>query len=180
MREVLLKKGLDRLEKHTPKKLAMFEIQVLADITARGFGVPRKKIPGRSPERALREYALFTKACCETVEADPERLYEEAYKAGSRIRKLTGVKDSNDCARLVFYLYRNIYITMSGRIPGEITVSDCYFGRIYTPGHCRIMSNVDSGIIAGISGGGKLEFTERITEGCKRCRAEFKGGETDE
>ena len=56
---------------------------------------------------------------------------------------------------------------------GEIVVTDCYFSRFYTPEQCAIMSSVDSGIIAGLCGGGTLTFTERITEGCRRCRACF-------
>lgn len=56
---------------------------------------------------------------------------------------------------------------------GEIVVTDCYFSRYYTPEQCAVMSSVDSGIIAGLCGGGTLTFTERITEGCRRCRACF-------
>ena len=56
---------------------------------------------------------------------------------------------------------------------GEIVVTDCYFSRFYTPEQCAVMSSVDSGIIAGLCGGGTLTFTERITEGCRRCRACF-------
>ena len=56
---------------------------------------------------------------------------------------------------------------------GEIVVTDCYFSRFYTPEQCAIMSSVDSGIIAGLCGGGTLTFTERITEGCRQCRACF-------
>lgn len=56
---------------------------------------------------------------------------------------------------------------------GEIVVTDCYFSRYYTPEQCAVMSSVDSGIIAGLCGGGTLTFTERITEGCGRCRACF-------
>lgn len=65
-----------------------------------------------------------------------------------------------------------------GCLSGEITVPECYFSRYYTPEQCAIMSFVDSGIIAGICGttdpaSGYLLFTERITEGCGRCRACF-------
>ena len=56
---------------------------------------------------------------------------------------------------------------------GEIVVTDCYFSRFYTPEQCAVMSSVDSGIIAGLCGGGTLTFTERITEGCRQCRACF-------
>ena len=49
------------------------------------------------------------------------------------------------------------------------------FRRFYTPAQCRVMSRVDAGIIAGICGGGKLRFTQRITEDCSCCKACFSG-----
>ena len=41
-------------------------------------------------------------------------------------------------------------------------------------GHHSEMSCVDSGIISGLCGGGRLTFTKRITEGCTLCTAYFK------
>lgn len=123
---------------------------------------------------ALAGYAEFTTACMEAWGDDPalaDRLYRDAYRLGSMIRKVTGFAHCNDLDRLIFCLYRNIDISMSGSTDGELIVSDCYFSNYYTPEQCKIMSNVDSGIVAGICGGGRLEFTERITEGCGRCRA---------
>ena len=93
---------------------------------------------------------------------------------GNRLRRITGFTDSKDLQQLVFFLYRNIHIAMGGRLPGEIRVSSCYFSHFYTPKQCALMSYVDSGIIAGLFGGGNLKFVERITEGCGRCTAIFK------
>ena len=60
---------------------------------------------------------------------------------------------------------------MKGHLPGEIIILVCYFANVYTPEQCMTMSLMDWGIIAGICGKGKLVFTERITQGCGRCRA---------
>ena len=177
MREKILRRKLNDFWERTPRWFAVMEIQILLNITAKGFNVPGKTVLGMSPEKALREYARFTRSCVELDDADPVRLFDEAYKAGERIRRLTGFRDREDLTRLVFFLYKNIYIDMTGTLPGEITVSDCYFGLSYTPKECGIMSNVDSGIISGIFGGGRLEFTERITEGCGRCLACFREDE---
>ena len=95
------------------------------------------------------------------------------YRTGERVRRLTGFTEKADLERLVFYLYRNIGLLMDGHLPGEIKVSSCYFSRFYTPEQCALMSYMDSGIIAGILGGGKIEFTERITEGCGGCKVFF-------
>ena len=77
-------------------------------------------------------------------------------------------------------LYRNLQISMSGHLPGEITVRKCYFSGFYTPEQCAIMSAVDSGVISGLFGGGTLTFTRRMTEGHETCAACFTGGIADE
>lgn len=169
---------------------------------SRAFRNPLKRLDPRNvltgalryfdPDNALRRYAEFTTACMEFIGSGEElgsedeqgsgmgaleqlsgRLYQDAYRLGSIIRRVTGFRERGDLDRLIFYLYRNIDIDMSGSTDSELLVSDCYFSNYYTPEQCRMMSNVDSGIIAGICGGGRLEFTERITEGCGRCRACF-------
>ena len=192
MRELAAVKLLDILERRRPERLVSIQAQILLNMTARGFGVKRKRIAHLPADEALASYARFTVECMEKPAAPGQgapdegktgragrravlrRLYREAYRTGSRIRVITGIRESRDIEKLVFYLYRNLQIAMEGHIPGEITVSDCYFGRIYTPAQCAVMSAADSGVIAGICGGGKLKFTERITEGCGECKACFR------
>lgn len=41
------------------------------------------------------------------------------------------------------------------------------------------MSNMDSGIVGGVMGGGRLMFTQRITEGGGCCTARLQGEEDD-
>ncbi len=172
--KILMRGILRALEWHTPQWVRVMEIRVLNNTTARAFGVPEKKIRSRSAPAALQEYADMTGRCLRRRKADPGRLYREAYRTGDRVRRLTGFTEKRDLERLTFYLYRNIRILMEGSLPGEVTVSQCWFSRFYTPEHCRLMSNIDSGMIAGILGGGNLAFSERITEGCGRCRACFR------
>lgn len=176
MRADLARAVLTRLEKHTPEWVRSLEIQILSDLTARAFRMPGRKLRNKPAELALRLYAAFTVSCMEEREADPDALYREAYVVGSRLRRLTGLSQKQDAERLVFYLYRNIGITMTGELPGEITVPECFFARFYTPHQCAVMSAVDAGIIAGICGGGRLHFSQRITEGCGLCRASFIEG----
>ena len=164
---------LRALEQYTPAWVVCLEIRILYRTTARAFGVPEKKIPLWSAGQALRDYAAYSARCLMRCKADPGRIYREAYRTGERVRRLTGFTEKADLERLVFYLYRNIGILMDGHLPGEIKVSSCYFSRFYTPEQCALMSYMDSGIIAGILGGGKIEFTERITEGCGGCKAFF-------
>ena len=165
--------------KYRPGWVARIELQILLDTTARAFAMPGKKIKSRTARGALREYAAFTGKCMKYGKTDLKKVREEAYRTGQLVRRITGFRESRDIERLIFYLYRNIRISMTGHIPGEIVVSRCYFGRFYSPEQCAIMSLVDEGIIAGICGGGRLEFAERITEGCGRCRACFREAEDD-
>lgn len=179
MRACVFRMILNFLIKKRPAWVTRLQLQVLLDTTARAFALPGKKIRSRTARGALREYAAFTGKCMKYGKADPKKLREEAYRTGNLIRRITGFRERRDIERLIFYLYRNIRISMSGHIPGEIVVSRCYFGRFYSPEQCALMSFVDEGIIAGISGGGELEFAERITEGCGRCRACFSEAEDD-
>ncbi len=178
MRTAICRKILKGLEKYTPGFLIRFQLQVLLNVTARAFDVPGKRIWYQGADQALRAYAAFTIDCMASRQAEEPQLYQEAYRTGKRVRRITGFTESRDLQQLVYYLYSNLQITMKGQLPGKITVSDCYFSRYYTPAHCRLMSSVDSGMIAGIFGGGELVFTERLTEGCGRCTACFTGGKT--
>ena len=173
MRAFVFRTFLALCVKYGPEWVTRLQLQVLLDATARAFAMPGKKIRSRTARGALREYAAFTGKCMKYGKADPKKVREEACRTGNLIRRITGFRKSRDIERLVFYLYSNLRISMSGHIPGEIIVSRCYFGRFYSPEQCALMSLVDEGIIAGISGGGRLEFAERITEGCGRCRACF-------
>jgi hypothetical protein len=55
----------------------------------------------------------------------------------------------------------------------EMTVSRCYFSAVYSPETCSVVSALDDGIFAGLSGGGRLEFKQRITDGSVSCLAEI-------
>lgn len=153
------------------KWFARLEIQILLMATARAFRRRGRLILFRKPEEALAAYKDFTLACMVSGDADPGRIYRTAYALGSLVRKVFRVRDRETAQALVFYLYHNIGITMNGELPGEIIVSDCYFGHYYTPKQCALMSLMDWGIVAGICDGGKLTFYERITQRCGRCRA---------
>jgi hypothetical protein len=50
-------------------------------------------------------------------------------------------------------------------------VDRCAFAERYSPPVCALMSSLDAGLIAGLTRGGRLLFSERITEGNVRCLA---------
>lgn len=199
MREKVTGILLTGLEKHTPPRIRSIQLQILLNATAAAFGQaekgtapntaeaagtagqqaklsPRPRIWHLPQEEALAAYASYTTACLSCLsesEIDKKQIFQSAYRLGRRIRKMTGFSRQEDLERLVFYLYSNIGIEMAGHLPGEILIPVCYFSKVYTPDQCRTMSLMDWGIISGICGGGKLRFSERLTQGCGRCRAQL-------
>ncbi len=177
MRAYLTRAILRRTEAHMPEPVRRIGLQILLNLTARAFGRKRIRIWTLDSERALQTYALFTRSCMQSGPCDPERLYRLSFSLGARLRRLSGLRAEEDLARLVFALYRIIGIEMRGQLPGDITVTACFFSRFYSPAQCRQISALDDGWISGVYGGGRLEFTSRITEGCATCTAHFTGGD---
>jgi hypothetical protein len=62
-------------------------------------------------------------------------------------------------------------IDFQGDEKGEVLISHCSLSRYYSPDTCRVMSAMDRGLLAGLSGGKQLVFSARITEGQACCRA---------
>jgi hypothetical protein len=99
------------------------------------------------------------------------RMVSEASELGRSARSrlhLTSEADGLAAARII---YRAIGIDFRPRRTGDVMVPRCAFARVYGPGECRLMSSMDSGLIAGLTGAGGLRFTERITDGAAACRA---------
>ncbi|MBQ9420900.1 MAG: hypothetical protein IJU30_04005 [Lachnospiraceae bacterium] len=179
LKTTIMKKILNTAAEKTPGLFRRIELQVLCNLAADTFGQKRTRVWTLTSKRGLQAYAAFTVRCMEETPVDRATLYRSAYRLGRKIRRVTGFRDADDIRKLIFLLYQNIGIEMDGRIPGVIRIQKCYFSRCYSPARCRMMSAVDAGIIAGICGGGKLHFTNRITEGCPQCRAFFVKEKTD-
>ena len=155
------------------------ELQLLMNLTARALDKPTLRIWTLPNDKALQMYAEYT---YKHFPYNPDkflwqRMNDEAYRMGKRLRKIFHLHKPADITRFTFLLYRNIGIQMEGSIPGKICVTKCYFSSHYTPAICQVASALDDGIIKGIAGGGKLQFQQRITEGCKYCLATFKTSE---
>lgn len=155
--------------------LTGIELQLLMGATARAFGEKPVRIWTKPCAEALAAYADCTcrwmkrsSVPAETLQAD---MHREALRLGRLVRHAAFFLNDRGHARLVFALYRGIGITLSGSLPGTVTVSRCYFSHVYTPDMCALISAMDDGVVSGIMGGGRLTFLQRITEGCACCRA---------
>lgn len=155
--------------------LARIELQLLMNLTAKAFGQKPLHVWTRPHAQALTAYAACTRDWMQNTTMVPDVLqsamYRRALRMGRLLRRLTFFLRDAGHARLVFALYKGIGIDMHGALPGEIQVRACFFSRCYTPGMCALISAMDDGMVSGIMGGGRLTFTQRMTEGCGCCRA---------
>lgn len=173
-----MKLALAILEFYIPAPFQKKVLRRLFSATAQAFGVDPPPTRGLSPDRLLRAYALFTREQSEKLwtesrdQGEVERkLFQNALELGAALRQSLRVRSREDVIRASRVLYKVLGISFEGQLDGSVTVRDCYFSRFYTGRVCRLVSALDAGAAAGISGGGKLDFSQRITEGHDSCRA---------
>jgi hypothetical protein len=147
-------------------------------LTASSFGCDVPATAGLSFEESLTAYARFTNTSaerCKSTGKDPaaiqERLYSKAYEFGKTLRKLLRISTPQELMMACKILYRTIGIDFHGSQNGEITIPRCFFSKYYSAPTCRLISSIDAGILAGLSGGNTLTFSQRITEGFEACKA---------
>jgi len=163
---------------YVPAYLKKRELNNLFRITASAFGGEIPRLSGFSYAECLAEYARFTKA---EVEGSIDRLYNlgiarqqlchRSYELGSTLRKRFHVTSINDVMAACRIIYKCLGINFRGTDDGEITICDCFFSKYYSEQICGVISCLDKGLVAGLSGGGKLSFTQKITEGMDCCKA---------
>jgi hypothetical protein len=164
---------------YVPKWMKRKNLNSLFEATANAFGVIKPPIDHLSYEQLLEKYAVFTSSEAERilqsgdkVQEIKDALYRQAYDLGNKFRKQLHLGKKKDALAVVKVLYNAIGIDFRASDDGSIKIYSCYFSRFYSTATCLVMSSMDEGIVAGLSGGGKLSFSERITEG-KRCCVAF-------
>ena len=137
-------------------------------------------LAGLTRKAMLQKYALFTKEQAEKTlrksqDADRarSRMFQTAYELGGQTRKSLNISGREEFMAAARILYRILDIDFQGDARGEIIIRTCFFSQSYSPEVCRLMSALDEGILAGLAGGGRLVFSQRLTEGKDCCRAGF-------
>ena len=153
----------------------------LFELTARAFQSDISNIKGLSVDDCLHEYALFTKTQAEkaikqnhSVQEIKQRLYRNAYQLGKELRKNFRITTMDEVMLMSRLLYHIIGIEFQGDSTGKVMITRCFFSQYYTSQVCQVISSLDEGVAAGLSGGGKLTFVQRMTEGYDCCKAHFK------
>ncbi len=165
---------------HIPAFIKKSQLRKLFICTAAAFQRPVPPM-GSSFAGALRTYALFTrdlmKESFRLGEDEPEiqaRLYRNAYGLGRELRKTLRPATPDEVRRAMSLLYRAMGIKAAFDAEGNATVRACYFSPYYTSRNCQLMSALDAGLAAGLSGGGRLVFSQRMTEGHEHCLARLE------
>jgi hypothetical protein len=168
------------LKIYVPRPLKKRLLRELYEATARAFGATPPDLRGLSYVALLESYATFTKSQTERFLGNGERaaavegnLYRNAYALGLRLRGRLGLRSLPQVLAGSKILYRTLRIDFEGTPAGDVTIRSCYFSRFYTPAICRVVSSIDAGVAAGLSGGGRLEFSQRMTDGRDCCLARF-------
>jgi hypothetical protein len=173
------------LLKILPRNLPAFiRKEILAELfeaTADAFECPVPAHDHLSYDACLRTYALFTREQAEKalqagrdIPAIKTQLYQNAYPLSAKLRKWFGVDSMEEMMELGQILYRAIGVEIQGNTQGNVTVKRCYFSQFYSGAVCDLISALDDGVFSGLSGGGRLAFSQRLTEGWECCRAKLQ------
>lgn len=152
-------------------------LEKLFHATADAFRVGTPSLQGLPYKDCLKLYAEFTKEQSDklvrqgTTRPTEARLFENASRIGKEVRNRFHIRSIEEVMRVGRVLYRQLGIDFHGAASGDIQVNRCFFSAYYSRDICRLVSSLDAGVIAGLSGGGKLTFSSRITEGLSCCKA---------
>lgn len=160
------------------KKMILAE---LFKITARAFQAEIIECSGMTYEEGLTDFASYTSKLArralqdgQDIENIKERLYKGSLKIGQQLRKWFKINTMGEVMEAAVVLYDVIGIDFIGNSDGEITINSCFFSIYYNKEICGIISALDKGIAAGLTGGRELNFTQRLTEGKDCCQALIK------
>jgi len=152
----------------TPQRVKRWGLERLFAVVATAFGVP---VPEPETGR-LAQFAAFTRGQAERAlrggNRDAQRLlYSGALTLGRELRRRAGAGSVRARLRLARIAYRSIGVDFREEA-GRFVIDRCYFAQCCPAPVCALMSALDRGLIAGISGGRPI-FHERVS-GCECCR----------
>ncbi len=159
------------------------EIERLFARTAAAFGCPVPPPQARGAKGLLAEYARFTREQAEAaldggqdLQALERRLFSAALTLGRGYRLQLGVRSFREAMAAARLIYGGLGIDFRSGPDGEVEIRQCAFAAVYTPRVCGLISALDRGLLAGLTGGGEMRFQQRLTEGSPACRAGVTGG----
>jgi hypothetical protein len=164
---------------YIPQFIRKRKLSLLFQSTSAAFGVKAPSLEGRSYDDCVKLYAQFTSEQAEKAfrngndaEIRP-RLFQNARNLGQQLKTDLKINNLEEVMQASSIIYRIIKIDFRGDSNGNIIIKRCYFSDYYSGNVCRFVSALDEGLLAGLYGGGRLNFSQRITEGNACCKAHF-------
>jgi hypothetical protein len=152
---------LTLLRLHLPTCVKQEGLRDLFACTAAAFQCDVPRLDGLSFDGCLHAYALFTRENAaealqsgQDLDALQDRLYQNAFQLGQRLRKRLRITAIDDVMAAGRTLFCGLGIDFEGKRQGTVTIRRCYFSRFYSPQVCALISALDAGVLAGLAGGG--------------------------
>jgi hypothetical protein len=159
---------------YVPPLVRRWLLTRLFEQTAAAFAISPSVAPHGGNRQVLEAFADYSARAAMARSPSPNtvrRLFEGTRSDGAWLRRALGVNSTRDVMAVARIVYRALGIDFAGNPLGEIRINRCFFSTRYTPETCQLMSALDAGLLAGLSNGGHLVFSQRITEGYPCCRA---------
>lgn len=162
---------------YLPRSVRRNRLERLFRVTAAAFQCPLPPPEASSFARYLLQYAAFTAENAEKALRQGREnmvkasLYSGALGIGQDLRRDLNIHSLSEVMQACEVIYKALGINFHGDSQGQIRIPECFFSSFYSADICRLISSLDEGLLAGLSAGLKLEFTQRITEGCPYCKA---------
>jgi hypothetical protein len=168
---------------YVPESIKKKNLNELFGLTANAFQSELPELRGLSFDECLRRYASFTKKQAEIylqsgcpLEEVKDRLYQDSRVFGDNLRHSLHIQTWNEAVATLKAAYKLIGIDFrycDGQ--GEIMIKKCFFSEYYSGEVCMLISSLDEGLAAGLTGG-RLSIYHRITEGGSCCKGHLGGG----
>ena len=165
----------------TPEFLKKREMNKLFRVVGKAFGYAPPRLRGLSYSESLKMFAEFTSFAVERADGEGRdlnsirsELFDGAQEAGRRFRRVFGASTTKSVMDVARMIYQLLGIEFQGSSAGEVEIPRCYFAQFYSPQTCAIISGLDEGLLSGLSGGGTLVFSQRISEGHHHCTARLQ------
>jgi len=170
------------MQLYMPEFIKKKKLNELFCLTADAFQSELPELRGLSFAECLSKYALFTKERAGSylqggrlLEEAKHRLYQNSCIFGQNLRKSLHIVAWEEAVTALKVIYKLIGIDFQCDRQGEIIIKQCFFSKYYSGEVCNLISSLDEGLAAGLSGGGRLSFNQRITDGCSCCKGYFRG-----
>ena len=168
---------LDIAKIHVPRFMKKRKLEMLFNATADAFLTSAPSIKGLSHDESLILYAQFTREQAEISLQMGDQLRAQscllnnAYQIGLQFKNDFKIHSNTEIMQMGSLIYSLLKIDFRGDPEGDIVIRGCFFSKYYSGKVCRLISSLDEGLLTGLCGGGKLNFSQRISEGHECCRA---------